>query len=529
MAKEDEEKMAFITSQGIFYYSKMPFGLKNVGATYLRLVDKSFQKQICRNLEVYVDDMVIKSRTKQEIIRDIEETFKTLREINMKLNPKKCTFGIEEGMFLGYKVNTKGIKVYPNKVETVLGLPSPKCLKDLQRLNGKLSSLNRFLAKLAEKSLPFFKTLKKCTKNSDFQWSAEAEAAFRQMKKTNSRTAHTNCTYGKGGTYCLPCDNKRSPNQASAVKPRNCRRTAEIEYRAGEYDIHYRPRISIKGKILADFIVESPKDDTLVTPIEVEKDLLDPWTLFTDRSSYANGFGAKLILTNPEGTEFTYALRFRFNATNNEAEYEALIAGLRIAEQMRVKNLQTHVDSHLVANQVNGSYIAKEPGMVPRGENKKVDALSKIASTSFANLTKQIKSLVFEGKENGVNILKSIDEGPFQMGTFWETIAEGDEGALHLGPERPRVYYDLSPEDKDRYNADIWAINILLQGLPKDIYSLINHYTDAKDIWDNVKMPLEGSELTKEDRESQLYDDFEHFRQHKGETIHDHVQNVVEF
>nr|GEV68512.1 hypothetical protein [Tanacetum cinerariifolium] len=98
----------------------------------------------------------------------------------------------------------------------------------------------------------------------------------------------------------------------------------------------------------------------------------------------------------------------------------------------------------------------------------------------------------------------------------------GTEGALHLGPERPRVYSNLTPEEKDRYNADIRATNILIQGLPKDIYSLINHYTDSKDICDNVKMLLEGSELTKEDRESQLYDDFEHFRQHKGETIHDY-------
>ncbi|GKB16634.1 integrase, catalytic region, zinc finger, CCHC-type containing protein [Tanacetum coccineum] len=116
----------------------------------------------------------------------------------------------------------------------------------------------------------------------------------------------------------------------------------------------------------------------------------------------------------------------------------------------------------------------------------------------MANLSEDIQCA-----ENGVNILKSIDEGPFQMGTFRETLSEGNE-------------------DKDRYNADIRATNILLQGLPKDIYSLINHYTDAKDIWDNVKMLLEGSELTKEDRESQLYDDFEHFRQHKGETIHDY-------
>ncbi|GJQ99978.1 hypothetical protein Tco_0522963 [Tanacetum coccineum] len=141
--------------------------------------------------------------------------------------------------------------------------------------------------------------------------------------------------------------------------------------------------------------------------------------------------------------------------------------------------------------------------------------------TDFASWQQRIR-LYCRGKENGVNILKSIDEGPFQMGTTRVIVAEGTEGSLHLGPERPRVYSDLSQDEKDRYNADIRATNIILQGLPKDIYSLINHYTDAKDIWDNVKILLEGSELTKEDRESQLYDDFEHFRQNKGETIHDY-------
>ncbi|GJX58076.1 hypothetical protein Tco_0289466 [Tanacetum coccineum] len=139
----------------------------------------------------------------------------------------------------------------------------------------------------------------------------------------------------------------------------------------------------------------------------------------------------------------------------------------------------------------------------------------------FASWQQRIR-LYCRGKDNGVNILKSIDEGPFQMGTTRVTVAEGTEGPLNLGPERPRVYSDLSQDEKDRYNADIRATNIILQGLPKDIYSLINHYTDAKDIWDNVKMLLEGSELTKEDRESQLYDDFEHFRQNKGETIHNY-------
>ncbi|GJR68094.1 retrovirus-related pol polyprotein from transposon TNT 1-94 [Tanacetum coccineum] len=114
--------------------------------------------------------------------------------------------------------------------------------------------------------------------------------------------------------------------------------------------------------------------------------------------------------------------------------------------------------------------------------------------TDFASWQQRIR-LYCRGKENGVNILKSIDEGPFQMGTTRVIVAEGTEGSLNLGPERPRVYSDLSQDEKDRYNADIRATNIILQGLPKDIYSLINHYTDAKDIWDNVKMLLEGSRL----------------------------------
>ncbi|GJW34971.1 reverse transcriptase domain-containing protein, partial [Tanacetum coccineum] len=183
MAEEDEEKTAFITNQGIFCYKKMPFGLRNAGATYQRLVDKAFHGKIGRNLKVYVDDLVIKSRTEDEVVRDIEETFRTLRRINMKLNPNKCTFGVEEGMFFGYQVNTKGIKICPDKVDAVLSLQSPKCLKDVQKLNGKLASLNRFLAKSAEKSLPFFKMLKKCTKKSDFLWTEESESAFKQMKE----------------------------------------------------------------------------------------------------------------------------------------------------------------------------------------------------------------------------------------------------------------------------------------------------------------------------------------------------------
>ncbi|GJT65979.1 hypothetical protein Tco_1017459 [Tanacetum coccineum] len=138
--------------------------------------------------------------------------------------------------------------------------------------------------------------------------------------------------------------------------------------------------------------------------------------------------------------------------------------------------------------------------------------------TDFESWQQRIR-LYCLGKDNGENIMKSIKEGPFQMGTVSDVIAGETEGAVQQGPVRARVLSDLSAEEKERYKADIRATNILLQGIPKDIYSLINHYTDAKDIWENVKMILEGSELTKDDRESQLYDEFEHFRQIKGEGI----------
>ncbi|GKA58571.1 reverse transcriptase domain-containing protein [Tanacetum coccineum] len=396
MAEEDEEKTAFITSQGIFCYTKMPFGLKNAGATYQRLVDRAFQKQIGRNLEVYVDDLVIKSHTEEEIIRDIAETFKTLRQINMKLNPKKCTFGMQEGMFLGYKVNADGLKVCPDKADAVLSLPSPGCLKDVQKLNGKLASLNRFLSKSAEKSLPFFKTLKKCTKKSDFQWTQEAEIAFRQMKKLIAdlpmltapkereeliiylaaakeaisavlmteregkqmpvyfvsralRGPEINYTPMEKLVLALLSASRRlkryfqahtivvitdQPIKQLLSNSEITRRMLKWKFELEGYDIQYRPRISIKGQILADFIVERPDE-----PMTEPEELPEPWTLFTDGSSCIDGSGAGLILTNPEGVEFTYAMRFRFEVTNNKAEYEALIAGLVRAEESKKPSL----------------------------------------------------------------------------------------------------------------------------------------------------------------------------------------------
>ncbi|GJY78247.1 hypothetical protein Tco_0484048 [Tanacetum coccineum] len=113
----------------------------------------------------------------------------------------------------------------------------------------------------------------------------------------------------------------------------------------------------------------------------------------------------------------------------------------------------------------------------------------------------------------------SIDQGPFELGTTRDALGTTPEGGVLLGPERPRTYEDLSDTEKKRYDADVRATNIVLQGLPKDIYKLINHNIEAKAIWDNVKMLLAGSELTKEDRESQLYNEFERFKMLPDENI----------
>ncbi|GKD81551.1 reverse transcriptase domain-containing protein [Tanacetum coccineum] len=199
-------------------------------------------------------------------------------------------------------------------------------------------------------------------------------------------------------------------------------RGPDVNYTSMEKLVLAQTRAFVKGQILADFIVERPKEDYPDNPMEVKEELPEPWILFM------GGFGAGLILTNPEGTKFTYAMRFRFEATNNEAEYEALIAGLRIAEQMG--NIHSKGSRH---DPVSGKGKDTHNGFrmfsikqVPRSENKKADALSKIASTSFAHLSKQV--LVEELKEKSINELQVLavveEEGDTWMTLIYEYLTK---------------------------------------------------------------------------------------------------------
>jgi hypothetical protein len=156
MKKEDEEKTAFITPYGVFCYTTMPFGLKNAGATYQLMMQACLEKQIGRNVQVYVDDIVVKTRKEATLIDDLRETFAALDKYCIKLNPKKCTFGVPQGELLGYLLSARGIEANPTKIQAILTMKEPTNVKGVQQLAGRVAALSRFIAKLGEKTLPFY-------------------------------------------------------------------------------------------------------------------------------------------------------------------------------------------------------------------------------------------------------------------------------------------------------------------------------------------------------------------------------------
>ena len=155
----------------------MLFELKNAGATYQRLMNKMFAHQIGRNVQVYMDNMLVKSIREDDHLDDLKETYDTLCSYNMKLNLKKCAFGVTTRKFLGFLVSQRGIEVNPDKIKAIMELTLPKNVKEVQSLNGKIAALNKFVSRATDKCLPFFRTLKK-----SFEWTAKCQQAFDDLK-----------------------------------------------------------------------------------------------------------------------------------------------------------------------------------------------------------------------------------------------------------------------------------------------------------------------------------------------------------
>ncbi|XP_050276061.1 uncharacterized protein LOC126718038 [Quercus robur] len=414
MDKVDQEKTSFVTSQGLFCYEVMPFGLKNARATYQRLVNHMFRPQIGRNVEVYVDDMLVKSLEEGKHLDDLQETFNTLRRYSMKLNPSKCAFGVASGKFLGFMVSHRGIEANPEKIKAIQEMKPPQNIKEVQSLTGRVAALNRFVSKATDKCLPFFKVLKKA-----FEWTDECQRAFQDLKtylvmppllspsvvgeelflylavtphavslalireeaKVQKPVYYTSrALRGAEGRYppieklafaLITASRKlRHYFQAHVInvmtdhplkkamnKLEAAGRLIQWAVELSEFDIRYQPRHAIKAQSLADFIAEfTPRCND-----EVQED--KNWVVHVDGSSTQRAGGIGVVLQSTEGDKLKHRVRLQYRPTNNEVEYEALLKRLELAKSVEAESVLVLGDSSLIMGQINGTYEAKEERM----------------------------------------------------------------------------------------------------------------------------------------------------------------------
>ncbi|CAJ2677123.1 unnamed protein product [Trifolium pratense] len=452
MAEIDKKKTAFMTESGNYYYNVMPFGLKNAGATYQRMMNKVFNNEIGDMLEVYMDDMIVKSEEEVDHTAHLKRVFDQARKYNMRFNPEKCTFGVKAGKFLGFYLTERGIEANPDKCRAFFEFPTPDSKKSIQSLNGMLTALSRFVAKSAQHALPLFKLLRK---ESAFEWTKECEDALQHLKRalseppvlTRPNEGETLYLYLAVASEAISAVLIRETEQgqkpvyfvskalqgpelrylqiektALAVvmaarklrhyflahsivvrtdqpikqllaRPDMTGRMLKWSLELSEFEIFFESRKALKAQVLADFIAE------MTTPSTPDK---NKWTIFVDGSSNPQGSGAGIILESGEGALIEVSLELAFPTTNNQAEYEAFLAGLRLAQDMEAEEIKIFTDSQLVASQITGEYQTKDERLteylnlikekltkfrqteikhVPREHNARADILSKLAST----------------------------------------------------------------------------------------------------------------------------------------------------
>ncbi|KAJ1700967.1 hypothetical protein LUZ63_000746 [Rhynchospora breviuscula] len=316
MHPEDEEKTSFLIERGIYYYKVMPFGLKNAGAEYQRMVNKLFQKELGKIMEAYIDDMVVKSCLGREHVEHLERVFAKMKAVGMRLNPKKSFFCVGSGKFLGFIVSERGIEMHPRKCQAIMGMEAPKTVKGVQELTGQIAALSRFISKSAAVCQPFFQTIQK---NKKFQWTTEYQQAFEKIKEylatppiisrpvrgevlylyvADSDTAMSavlirveegkqkpvyfvsrvlrdaeirNTTVEKAAFAVMTASRKLKPYfQTQPIKVLTdlplrrvlgqldvAGRLLKWAVELSEYDVSFEPRTAYKGQVLADFVVES--------------------------------------------------------------------------------------------------------------------------------------------------------------------------------------------------------------------------------------------------------------------------------
>ncbi|GAU51332.1 hypothetical protein TSUD_412790 [Trifolium subterraneum] len=423
MAVEDREKTAFITPWGTFCYKVMPFGLTNAGATYQRGMTTLFHDMMHKEIEVYVDDMIVKSGTEEEHVEYLLKMFQRLRKYRLRLNPNKCTFGVRSGKLLGFIVNQKGIEVDPDKVRAIREMPAPQTEKQVRGILGRLNYISRFISHMTATCGPIFKLLRK---NQGIVWTEDCQKAFDSIKEylmeppilippdETGRKEHAIYYLSKKFTDCESrysmlektcCAlawaakrlrhylinhttwliSKMDPIKYIFEKAALTGRIARWQMLLFEYDIEYRTQKAIKGSVLADHLAHQPVDN--YQPIKFDfpdeeimylkmKDCDEPvfgegpdpeslWGLFFDGAVNLYGSGIGAIIVTPKGAHIPFTTRLQFECTNNIAEYEACIMGIEEAIDLRIKNIDIYGDSALVINQIKGEWETRHAGLIP--------------------------------------------------------------------------------------------------------------------------------------------------------------------
>ncbi|XP_016199467.1 uncharacterized protein LOC107640461 [Arachis ipaensis] len=390
----------------------MPFGLKNAGATYQRLKNKIFSELIGKTVEVYVDDILANTARPDDLLSDLDGVFSSLRQHGMRLNPLKCAFTMEAEKFLGFMITQRGVEANPEKCQAVIQMKSPGCIKDVQRLAGRLTALSRFLGASAARVLPFFNLMRK---GMTFEWTPACEEAFNHFKKilaappvlgkprageplylylsvTEEALAAVlvreegktqqpvyfvsrvlqgpELRYSKLEKLALglliSSRRLRQYFQSHRIvvrtdqairqvlqKPDLAGRMMTWAIELSQYDLQYEPRHAIKALAMADFLVEVTGD-----PLE---ETGTRWRLHVDGASNQTSGGAGVILESPAGVIYEQSTKFEFPVSNNQAEYEALLGGLILAREVGATKVEVCSDSQVVTSQVNGSYQARDP------------------------------------------------------------------------------------------------------------------------------------------------------------------------
>ncbi|KAL0282197.1 UNVERIFIED_CONTAM: Retrovirus-related Pol polyprotein from transposon [Sesamum angustifolium] len=323
LAPKDHKRFSFITSDGTFYYVAMPFGLKNTGAIYQRLVDKIFRPQLGRNVEVCMDDMLVKSNEAHSHVEDLEETFAIL-ESRLKLNPGKCAFGVSGGRFLGFMVTQRGIEANPAKIKAVLDMRPPTNINEVQRLTGRIAALSQFISKSTEKLKPILGD----TLHLYLSSTSQAISSVLVREENGAQTPIYYVSKVLNGSECryLPIENMALALVTTARK-------------LCPYFLSYPIGVRTNTPLKDDPGRSSRRKTSATT---------HGWILHRTRewSRHSN------YLSSREDMEF--AIKFDFKTSNNEAGYEALVLGMGMAQDVGASHLLAYSDSQLIVKQVNG-------------------------------------------------------------------------------------------------------------------------------------------------------------------------------